>query len=79
MADINYEKARIPGEESGIEVKYSVCDICTPGSHCGLTCYVKDGKVIKVYDDASRQATFTYNGNLLVGICDLNRVVISSR
>lgn len=48
MADINYEKARIPGEESGIEVKYSVCDICTPGSHCGLTCYVKDGKVVKI-------------------------------
>ena len=30
------------------------------------------GKVVRVYDDALRQATFTYNGNLLTEICDLN-------
>lgn len=30
------------------------------------------GKVVRVYDDASRQATLTYNGNLLTEICDLN-------
>lgn len=41
-------KAKIPGKETGIEVKHSLCDICTPGPHCGLDVYVKDGKVIKV-------------------------------
>ena len=30
------------------------------------------GKVVRVYDDNSRQATLTYTGNLLTGICDLN-------
>lgn len=49
MADaINYEKGKIPGKESGIEIRHSVCDICTPGMHCGLDVYVKDGKIIKV-------------------------------
>ena len=41
-------KGKIPGEESGIEIRHSVCDICTPGMHCGLDVYVKDGKIIKV-------------------------------
>lgn len=45
---IDYEKGKIPGPESGIEIRRSVCDICTPGMHCGLDVYVKDGKVIKV-------------------------------
>ena len=37
-------------------------------------CLEKDatGKVVRVYDDNSRQATFTYNNDLLTGICDLN-------
>ena len=46
--NINYAKGKIPGEDSGIEIRPSVCDICTPGMHCGLDVYVKDGKVIKV-------------------------------
>ena len=46
--NINYAKGKIPGEESGIKICPSVCDICTPGMHCGLDVYVKDGKVIKV-------------------------------
>lgn len=41
-------KAKIPCEETGIEIKHSICDICTPGSHCGLDVYVKDGKIIKI-------------------------------
>ena len=28
------------------------------------------GRIVRVYDDNSRQATFTYNGNYLVGICN---------
>lgn len=45
MAEIDYSKGKIPGAESGIEIRHSVCDICTPGMHCGLDVYVKDGKV----------------------------------
>lgn len=41
-------KAKIPCPETGIEVKKSICDICSPSCHCGLDVYVKDGTVIKV-------------------------------
>lgn len=40
--------AKIPGEETGIEIKRSFCDICTPGMHCGMNVYVKNGQVLKV-------------------------------
>ena len=39
---------KIPGEESGIEIKKTVCSICNPWTHCGINAYVKDGEVIKV-------------------------------
>ena len=41
-------KAKIPGAQTRISVKQSLCDICTPGPQCGLDVYVKDGKIIKV-------------------------------
>ncbi len=41
-------KAKIPCEETGIEIKHSICDICTPGAQCGLDVYVKDGVILKV-------------------------------
>lgn len=41
-------KAKIPGEDTGIEIKRSLCAICSPGLHCGVDCYVKDGKIIRV-------------------------------
>lgn len=41
-------KAKIPGKDTGIEVKHSLCAICSPGIHCGVDCYVKDGKIIRV-------------------------------
>ena len=41
-------KAKIPGAETGIEVKRTICDICCPGMHCGVDAYVKDGRVVKV-------------------------------
>lgn len=41
-------KAKIPCEETGIEIRHSICDICTPGAHCGLDVYVKDGTILKV-------------------------------
>ena len=41
-------RAKIPGEDTGIEVKHSLCAICSPGHHCGVDCYVKDGRIIRV-------------------------------
>ncbi len=39
---------KIPGEDTGIVTRNSFCDICAPGPHCGVTCYVKDGKILKI-------------------------------
>ena len=41
-------RARIPGPDSGIEIRRSFCDICAPGPHCGVDAYVKDGTILKV-------------------------------
>lgn len=41
-------KAKIPGDDTGIEIRHSLCAICSPSHHCGLDCYVKDGKIIRV-------------------------------
>ena len=41
-------KAKIPCPETGIEIRRTVCDICSPGPQCGVDAYVKDGKVIKI-------------------------------
>ena len=43
--------AKIVCPESGIEIRHSVCDICTPGPQCGLNVYVKDGKAVKIEGD----------------------------
>jgi len=40
--------AKIPGEDTGIRIKKTVCDICAPDHHCGIDAYVKDGKLLKV-------------------------------
>jgi anaerobic selenocysteine-containing dehydrogenase len=41
-------KGKIPGEATGIEVRKSVCTLCDPTTQCGLDCYVKDGRIVKV-------------------------------
>lgn len=41
-------RAKIPGEDTEIEIRRTLCDICTPQMHCGLDVYVKDGIVLKV-------------------------------
>lgn len=41
-------RAKIPGKDTGIEIKHSLCAICSPGHHCGVDCYVKDGEIIRV-------------------------------
>lgn len=40
-------KAKIPGTDTGIEVRKSICAICDPTTQCGLDLYVKDGRIIK--------------------------------
>lgn len=40
--------AKIPGADTGITIKKTVCDICAPDHHCGIDAYVKDGRVLKV-------------------------------
>ena len=42
------QKAKLPGTDTGITVKNSFCDICSPGPNCGTACYIKDGRIIKV-------------------------------
>ncbi len=42
------EQAKIPGADTGIGIRHTLCDVCTPQMHCGLDVYVKDGKVLKV-------------------------------
>lgn len=41
-------KAKIPCPETGIEIRRTLCDICSPSSHCGVDAYVKDGVILKV-------------------------------
>lgn len=41
-------KSKIPGKETGIEIKRTICDMCSPGVHCGIDAYIKKGKVIKI-------------------------------
>ena len=42
------KKAKIPGPETGIEKKNTVCAICSPAYNCGVCAYVKDGKMVKL-------------------------------
>lgn len=49
-SDRNSAIAKIPGIETGIEVKKSLCSICN--TQCGVNAYVKDGRVIKVEGSA---------------------------
>ena len=41
-------KAKIPCAETGIEIRHSICDICSPGIHCGVDCYVKEDRILKL-------------------------------
>ena len=40
--------AKIPGPETGIEIKKSICAICDPNTQCGLDVFVRDGVIVKV-------------------------------
>jgi anaerobic selenocysteine-containing dehydrogenase len=42
------EAAKIPGADTGIEVRTTFCSICNAPTHCGVDAFVKDGVVVKV-------------------------------
>ena len=54
------KKAKIPGPETGIEKKNTVCAICSPAYNCGVCAYVKDGKMVKLegLDEHPRRDAF---------------------
>ena len=41
-------QAKIPGPETGIEIKHTFCSVCEPLFHCGIDAYVQDGKLVKI-------------------------------
>ena len=43
-------KGKVPGQDTGIEVRKSVCAICDPGTQCGLDLYIKDGEIKAIFD-----------------------------
>ena len=65
MTDLEKKiKAKIPGKDTGIEVKRTFCAICTQ-VNCGLDCYVKDGEIIRVegtQDHPVNQGTLCVKG-----------------
>ncbi len=41
-------RAKIPGTDTNIEIRHTVCDICCPSFHCGLDAYVQNGRIIRI-------------------------------
>ena len=39
-------RGKIPGKETGIEIRKTICGICS--QNCGIDAFVKDGNVIKI-------------------------------
>ena len=48
MSTDNKLRAKIPGPDTGVEIKKSICAICDPSTQCGLDVFVRDGRVVKV-------------------------------
>lgn len=51
-------KAKVASEETGIEIKRTICGICSAG--CGVDAYVKDGRVVKVEGTKGHPASKGY-------------------
>jgi anaerobic selenocysteine-containing dehydrogenase len=59
-------QGKVPGPETGIEVRKTICDICNVYSHCGIDAYVKDGVVVKVEgtkENPNSEGTLCSKGN----------------
>ena len=54
-------QAKIPGPETGIEIKHTFCSVCEPLFHCGIDAYVQDGKLVKIEGTPGYPVS---NGNL---------------
>ena len=52
------EKGKVPGPDTGIEVKKSICTICDPMTQCCLDLFVKDGEIIRV--EGSKEAPHSH-------------------
>ncbi len=48
-------KAKIPGKDTGIDIRPTNCAICT--QNCGINAYVKDGMVVKIEGTPENSAT----------------------
>ncbi len=59
-------QGKVPGAETGIEVRKTICSICNPRTHCGIDAYVKDGVVVKVEgtkENPHNEGTLCSKGN----------------
>ncbi len=70
-------RAKIPGADTGIEIKKTVCDICAPDHHCGIDAYVKDGKVLKV--EGTREHPYSHGSLCTKGLCSREYIYRSDR
>ena len=70
-------RAKIPGDDTGIRIKRTLCDICAPGSHCGVDAYVRDGRIIKV--EGTRQHPVNKGVLCTRGACSREYVYSSDR
>ena len=48
QAQVRRVRGKIPGDDTGIEIRPSVCTICDPTTQCGLDLSVRDGRIVKV-------------------------------
>lgn len=69
--------AKIPGEDTGIRIKKTVCDICAPDHHCGIDAYVKDGKLLKV--EGSPEHPYSHGNLCTKGLCSRQYVYREDR
>ena len=63
-------RSKIPGTQTGIEVRKTLCSIC--GNQCGIDAYVKDGCVIKVEGTRrkpDKQGNSLFKGPVKPAIC----------
>lgn len=69
--------AKIPGEDTGIQIKKTVCDICAPDHHCGIDAYVKDGRILKV--EGSAEHPYSQGSLCTKGLCSRQYVYREDR
>lgn len=48
MCDRTAKSAPPAPNDDGVQIRSSICSICTPGHHCGVDCHVKDGTIIRI-------------------------------